>query len=149
MYQVRSRSIWEHEQYAFNIERENLKWLERSNFKFIQEKLDMRSIEHAADNSSLKGLVYKRKLLDPKRLKGLGAFAGTFCIYSYLPLLSAYIGTTAPMFAACIAGVYGMYSFSDQMFVNTIEILNDKEVRITYNETPFSSKGLVVNIKDV
>jgi hypothetical protein len=51
--------------------------------------------------------------MNPKRLKGIGAFATFGYIYSYLPYLSVYVGSTVPMFAMCAAGFYGMLSFSE------------------------------------
>jgi hypothetical protein len=37
MYEVRNRSVHEHELYSFNVERENLKWLYRANLGYIEE----------------------------------------------------------------------------------------------------------------
>lgn len=111
----------------------------------------MTEIEQKADNGSLKGLVYKRKFLNPSRLKGLGAFASTLGIYTYLPLLSAYVGSTVPMFGACLLAVYGMNAFSLQSCVNTIGLIQDDNyhIRITYSDTPFSSRSILVNVKHV
>lgn len=51
--------------------------------------------------------------MSPRRLKGAGAFGAAFAVYTYLPWLYAYVGTTVPMLGACFAGVYGMYAFSE------------------------------------
>ena len=45
MYQIKNRSVHEHELYSFKIERDNLKWLARANIDYIaqmnqQEALD-------------------------------------------------------------------------------------------------------------
>ena len=37
MYEVRHRSIWEHEQFSLNVERRNLKWLFEANKDYMQE----------------------------------------------------------------------------------------------------------------
>ena len=51
-------------------------------------------------------------MLSPRRLKGLGAFGAAFGIYTYLPWLYCYIGTSIPMVAACASVVYGMFAFA-------------------------------------
>lgn len=71
------------------------------------------ALDQMADFSQLKGAVYKRRLMNPKRLKGVGAFAATYSIYSYLPYLAAYLGSTVPVVAACAAAFYGMLSFAE------------------------------------
>ena len=76
------------------------------------EKINFNAEEQAAANSSLKGKIYQSKVLNPRRIKGLGAFGASLAIYSYLPFLYAYMGTTVPMLGACFAGLYGMYAFA-------------------------------------
>lgn len=66
-------------------------------------------------------------MLDPARLKGLGAFAASYGIYSYLPYLAVYIGSTIPVLAACTAGVYGMLAFSDSNSINVIDVIPSGE----------------------
>jgi hypothetical protein len=51
--------------------------------------------------------------LNPRRFKGLGAFASAFGIYIYAPYLAAYMGATLPVLGAVAAGLYGMLSFSE------------------------------------
>ena len=63
--------------------------------------------------------------MNPKRLKGAGAFLSSMGIYSYLPYLTVYFGSTIPVFTACAAGVYGMLAFAESFVVNTIEV-NDQ-----------------------
>lgn len=69
--------------------------------------------------------VFKRKALNPRRLKGLTAFATSFGLYSYAPYLAVYCGATLPMLGAVVAGLYGMLSFSESQIVNTIKIIKD------------------------
>jgi hypothetical protein len=37
MYEVRHRSVWEHDQFSLTVERRNLKWLAEANRDFIHE----------------------------------------------------------------------------------------------------------------
>lgn len=71
----------EHELYSFNIERENLKWVYRANLDFINELEKENAIDTLANHSNLKGYVFKRKLMNPKRVKGVGAFVSLAYIY--------------------------------------------------------------------
>jgi len=49
MYEVRNRSVHEHELYSFRIDRENLQWSYRANMGFLEEVQREDSIEAAAD----------------------------------------------------------------------------------------------------
>ena len=61
----------------------------------------------------LKGKVFRRKMLTPRRFKGIASFMTSYGIYSYLPYIAAYTGPTAPILTACIAAFYGMFSFAE------------------------------------
>lgn len=45
MYQVQNRSIYEHELYSFNLQREDIKWLSKANRDFIMEKVKYHAID--------------------------------------------------------------------------------------------------------
>ena len=66
-------------------------------------------------------------MLNPTRVKGLGAFAASYGIYSYLPYMAVYIGSTLPIFTAAVAGIYGMLAFSDTNTINVIDIVDSGE----------------------
>lgn len=71
-------------------------------------------LDQVADHSKLgKDEVFRRRALNPRRLKGLGAFASAWGLYAYAPYLAVYMGATMPMLGAVFAGVYGMLSFSE------------------------------------
>ncbi len=71
-------------------------------------------MDHLADQSSLgKDEVFKRRTLNPRRFKGIGAFASSYALYSYAPYLAVYCGSTVPILGAVFAGLYGMLSFSE------------------------------------
>jgi hypothetical protein len=52
-------------------------------------------------------------MLNPKRLKGVGALLASYSIYSYLPYIAVSVGSTAPIVVACAAGLYGMFAFAE------------------------------------
>lgn len=98
--------------------------------------------------------MFKRKALNPRRLKGLGGFAASFGLYSYAPYLAVYCGATLPMFGAVVAGLYGMLAFSESQIVNTIKIIkdgteNNGRLLVQVGESAFSSSEIIVDVKDV
>lgn len=92
-------------------------------------------------------------MLNPKRLKGVGAFAASYGIYSYMPYIAVSLGSTIPVFAACFAGLYGMFAFSESECVNTIEVIregaNEGKLRINVATSAFASRNIIADIKDV
>jgi hypothetical protein len=114
MYEVQNRSVNEHELFSFEVERHNLNQLYQANIEFVHEmnKVDMN--DQLADNARLgKDEVFRRRALNPRRFKGLGAFATSWAMYSYAPYIAMYFGTTFPVFGAVCAGLYGMLQFSE------------------------------------
>jgi hypothetical protein len=61
-----------------------------------------------ADHGSLKGKVFKMKLMTPARLKGLTAFGATAYAYSNLTALTMMLGPFIPMVGLTVGTVYGM-----------------------------------------
>ena len=153
MYQISNRSIHEHELYSFNIDRENLKWLYRANVDFIQEMNKQEALDQAADFASLKGAVFRRRALTPRRFKGLGAFAASYGLYSYMPYLAVYLGSTIPMVTACFAGLYGLIAFAENQLVNEIRVVDSGEhqgkLAINFALSPFVSQDIIVDARDI
>lgn len=139
MYEVQSRSVHEHELYSFAIERENLKWLYRANLGFVEELAKINAVDQVAHHASLKGAVFKKKLMSQKRVRGLSGFAVSYGLYSYLPYIAAYVGTTAPVVTAVFAGLYGMLAFAESQIVNEIRVISEGpdagKLRITVGES--------------
>jgi hypothetical protein len=61
----------------------------------------------------LKGYVYRRKLLNPKKLKGFGALGASAYVYTYLPYIAAYFGPTIPLLALSAGTVYGLLALGE------------------------------------
>ncbi len=145
MYEVQNRSVNEHELFSFEVERKNLTWLYRANGEFIEEMHRVDQMDQIADHSRLgKNEVFKRKALNPRRLKGLGAFVSSYGLYSYAPYLAVYCGATLPMLGAVFTGLYGMLAFSESQIVNSIKIIkdgseNNGRLLIQVGDSPFTS----------
>ena len=118
MYEVRHRSVWEHEQFSLNVERRNLKMLYDANMDFISEMGRVDMFEQMADHSNLKGKVFQMKKLSPNRLKGLASLGAAFWTYSNLTAISLIVGSTLPIFAIAGTAIYGMRSFSEREVVS-------------------------------
>jgi hypothetical protein len=153
LYEVKNRSIHEHELYSFKVERENLKWVYKANLGFLEEMARETAIEHAADQKQLKGAVFRRKLLNPSRLKGVAAFATSLGIYSYLPYIAVYLGSTVPVLTACAAGIYGLLEFGETNVINKINVVHEGEnagkLRITVGTTALASRDLLVDVRNI
>jgi len=155
MYEVQNRSVNEHELFSFEVERKNLTWLYRANADFIQEMHRVDSIDQLADHARLgKNEVFRRRALNPRRLKGLTGFATSFGLYTYAPYLAVYFGTTLPMLGAVFAGLYGMLAFSESQIINSIKLVKDQSehhgrLLVTVGSSAFVSKDIIVDVKDV
>ena len=101
----------------------------------------------------MNGKIYKRKLLNPSRFKGLSALAASWGIYFYLPYLAVYAGTNLPIFAACAAGIYGVSQFSENRVINSIEAIEfgDQKGKLLINiaTSPVVSTNIVCSPEDI
>lgn len=83
----------------------------------------------------------------------MSAFFASYSIYSYLPYISVFTGTTAPVIAACASLFYGMISFADQQMINSIETLKDGsnqgKLLIKVSTGPFTSNSIIADVKDI
>ena len=155
MYEVQNRSVNEHELFSFQVERQNLKWLSNANYEYIQELHRSDALDQAGDSSFLgKDQVFKRRTLNPRRVKGLGAFASAYSLWFYAPYLTIYVGTTVPMLGAAFAGLYGMFAFSESQIVNSIKIIkdgseNNGKLLITVGDSAFTTSDIIVDVRDV
>lgn len=153
MYQIKNRSVHEHELYSFKIERDNLKWLARANIDYIAQMNQQEALDQAADITALKGAVYRKRALNTKRFKGIGALAATYGLYSYMPYIAVYLGATVPMVTACLAGFYGLYAFAETEIVNEMRVIESGEhagkLLITKAISPFVSESLIVDVRHI
>lgn len=102
----------------------------------------------------LGGLVFKRKPMDPVKLKGLGYFGLAGASYAYWPYVAAHIGqgaTTLAITAACLAGMSNLGV--REPTINTMTFVEDGPhagtLEINYQETLLSTKTIVANVSDV
>lgn len=155
MYEVQNRSVHEHELFSFQVERQNLRWLYDANGEYINQLRRDDFLDQVADLKSLgKDQVFKRRLLNPRRLKGVGALASSLSLYAYAPYLTIYLGTTVPVLGAVVAAFYGMFAFADSQMINSIKLIKDGSdhhghLLVTVGETAFTSNDIIVDVKDI
>ena len=75
-----------------------------------------------AKNANLKGSIFKRKSLDPHRVKSLGWFALSGALWTYSPWLVAHFGSNLSTLAISSAAVGGMWNFSESNVINSIKV---------------------------
>lgn len=71
--------------------------------------LRVNALEDLNTHYNLKGLIFKKKMMDPEKLKGLGFFGIAGGAYAYYPYVVASLGqswTTSLMTVACLSGMY-------------------------------------------
>lgn len=149
MYEVRHRSVWEHEQFSLNVERRNLKMLYEANLDFNSEMNRVDQFEQMADHVSLKGKVFKMKTLSPARLRGIAAFGLSFYSYSNLTAISLMTGPTLPLVGIAAGVFYGMRAFNEREVVSSIESLENGQLKITILKSPFVSYSITTHTKNV
>lgn len=87
MYEVRNRSLSEHEAHSFNLERENLSFLSCANKTFLAEMQKLNDIEDLKSHNYLRGAIFRRKPLTLKRYTGLASFGFAGLTYAYFPFV--------------------------------------------------------------
>ena len=86
----------------------------------------MNALDDLKGQSKLKGMVFKRKMMDPAKLRGLGLFGLSGFGYAYYPYVAAHIGQTATTTALTLAALAGMNIIAQRdPIVNTISFVND------------------------
>ena len=86
------------------------------------------ALDDLKNTHHLKGLIFKRKQMDPTKLKGLGCFGFAGFSYAYYPYMVMHFGqsfTTLAMGASLVAGMH-LLAHRDPI-INTIEILKEGE----------------------
>lgn len=156
MYEVRNRSVSDHEQFSFEVERENLSWLYRANQEFIREISRQNERQQIKNASILKGAVFKQKGLTRSRLHGALSFGFAGLSFAYFPWLSQTLGFSASMLAVCASSVYGMYNLQQDVgSVRAIYLVNDDQnpsnyrVRLTINNSILSSYTIEVDPRNI
>lgn len=112
------------------------------------------ALEDIKNTHYLNGLVFKRKQMDPTKLKGLGCFGLTGFIYAYYPYVAMHFGQSFSTLAMGATAVAGMHLVAHrEPIINTIEVIKQGEhsgkLQINYQETLLSSKSIIAPVSNV
>jgi hypothetical protein len=126
-----------------------LKWLNEANINFIQEMGRQNQILDHYAHSHLKGKIFKRKTMDPYKMKGLGYFGVSAFAYSKFSILALHFGQTLPFLGMVGSAIAGMINLSERDKINSIEWVKDGEhkgkLKFNVSTGPFTSKDLLVD----
>lgn len=149
MYEVQNRSIDEHNTFSLGVERKNLKWLYKANLDFVSEMKRINHLDNLVEHSSLKGSIYRAKMLSPRRLKGLGALTASVAGYMNFAALSLMIGPNIATAGLCASTYYGMMQFYESESISQIDFMQDGETsghyRMKIQTSPFTSRWITVD----
>jgi len=102
------------------------------------------------DHVNLKGAVFKRKLLDPNRLHGIGYFGLAGATYAMFPHVALLLGPTLTTSIMTGASLLGMFKLNEKGTVNSIRLgENSGDVEFKVSTSPFTSRSLVANINNI
>ncbi len=151
MYEVQSRSIDEHEVFSRQVERQNLGWLYQANMDYNQEMQRVSFLDNLVSHGSLKGSIFRAKMLSQRRLYGLGSFGLAGFAYMHLSTLSMMLGPVAPVLGIVGATMYGARQFAESGMISRIDYIKEGEfkglLRVSVQKSPFVSRTLIVNPK--
>ena len=88
--------------------------------------------------------------MDPNRLYGIGYFGLAGVTYSMFPHVALLLGPTLTTSLITLASLGGMHKLNERNYVNSIRLgENSGEVEFNVSTSPFTSRSLVANIKNV
>ena len=103
-------------------------------------------IDDMSNHANLKGSIFKRKSLDPHRVKSLGYFALSGALWAYSPWLVAQFGSSLSTFAIASAAVTGMWKFNETNVINNIKVSDSGDTKgmleIVVSTSPISSRTI-------
>lgn len=149
IYEIKNRSVHEHEAYSFALERQNLKWLYNANLDYLREMRTVDAFDQMADTGALKGKIFKAKLLTPDRLKGASSLFVSLAAYTHMVPLTLMFGSIAPVAAVVSTAVYGMHKFAEQDTVGSIEHLENGNLKIQISKSPLVSYTITCHQNDI
>ena len=116
---------------------------------FSKEMDRLNNIEDLVAHNNLKGNIFRRKALDPSRLKGLGYFGAAGLMYAYMPHIALIVGQSSTLFGLTSLSILGMWSMSEKNVINSIQHIKEGEnkgkLKFNVSISPFTSKDLIVD----
>ena len=95
-----------------------MKWIYNAREDFSKELDRANAVQDLEDHVNLKGAIFKRKLLDPSRLHGIGLFGVAGATYSMFPHVALLLGPTLTTGLMTVASLGGMIKLNEKGTVN-------------------------------
>jgi len=112
MYEVKNRSVYEHQAYTMKMDRQSLDSLYGVTQNFVHESALVDRLDQACDTGSLKGKVYQAEFLTPDRALGLFSFTASLIAFKKMTMLSLLLGPVVPVAGIVGTAIYGMGKFN-------------------------------------
>ena len=149
LYEVKNRSVSEHEAFSFEIQRENLKWLWNANQDFSREMERLNALEDLTAHANLGGAIFKRKAMSPARLYGVGCFGAAGVTYTNFHMFASVLGSSATLFGITAASIAGMINLNEKNVINSIHFVEGGALKINVSSNAFASRDIIVNQNQV
>jgi len=111
------------------------------------------AVQDLNDHVNLKGNIFRRKLLDPSRVHGLGYFGLAGATWAMFPHVALLLGPTLTTALITTASLGGMVKLNDKGYVNSISLVEDGEhagsVQLNVSTSPFTSRTLIASVDNV
>jgi len=158
LYEVRARSSAEHALFSAEILEDELTHVYDAHRHHLSTIMTENYLDRIRQQANLKGAFYKRKLLNPQRLRGISSSLFAISFYLYNPYLWPYFAggvITSKLFTLTpiSAALYGVYNLSESNIVHSIERLDsgsdEGKVKISISVSPFITRDIIADPKDI
>ena len=158
LYEVRARSAAEHDEFSSEVLEDELKHVYDAHKHHLSTVFRDNHLDRVRQQMNLKGAFYKRKLLNPQRLKGISSGLLAISFYLYNPYLWPYFAgnfLTAKLFTLTpmAAALYGVYNLSESNIVHSIERLDEGaykgQVKLSIAVSPFITRDILADPVDI
>lgn len=158
LYEVRSRSAAEHAQFSSEILENELTHVYDAHKNHLSTIIQENKVERFRQQQALKGAYYKRKLMNPQRLRGITSSLFAVSFYLYNPYLWPYFAgsaLTAKFFyiTPIASALFGIANLSESNIVHSIERLDTKgdegKIKLSIAVTPFVNRDIIADHSDI
>lgn len=111
MYEVKNRSVYEHQAYTMKMDRQSIDSLYHVTQNYVHESAMVDRLDQLCDTGALKGKVFQAKMMTPDRLNGLVSFTASMVAFKKLTALTLLCGPIIPVAGIVGTAVYGMSKF--------------------------------------
>mmetsp|Transcript_16830 Transcript_16830/g.18754 ORF Transcript_16830/g.18754 Transcript_16830/m.18754 type:complete len:368 (+) Transcript_16830:4-1107(+) len=158
LYEVRARSAAEHAEFSHQVLEDELTHVYDAHKHHLATIITDNRLDRVRNQANLKGAFYKRKLMNPQRLKGLSSSLLAISFYLYNPYLWPYFAgnfITAKLFTLTpmAAAFYGVYNLSESRIVHSIERLDsgadEGKIKLSISASPFVTRDIIADPTDI